>query len=139
MVKLLWHDGVGMSLYTKRLEAGKLNWPASGTGEAVQISAAHLGYLLEEIDWRNLRWTKPAVATERAAKHECRRKGITRDPTHHRQNLAAAGNLHLNVTCRCGETRDQDRPDRDDDPRYTDHPGARAVHGYNAGPNGGSG
>ena len=23
LVKLLWHDGVGMSLYTKRLEAGK--------------------------------------------------------------------------------------------------------------------
>ncbi|WP_281261160.1 IS66 family insertion sequence element accessory protein TnpB [Aliiruegeria haliotis] len=50
LVKLLWHDGVGMSLYTKRLEAGKFIWPTSGTSEAVQISAAQLGYLLEGID-----------------------------------------------------------------------------------------
>ena len=32
LVKLIWHDGVGMSLYTKRLEAGKFIWPASGSG-----------------------------------------------------------------------------------------------------------
>lgn len=63
LVKLLWHDGVGMSLYVKRLEAGKFIWPASSTGEAVAISAAQLGYLLEGIDWRNPRWTqRPAKA-----------------------------------------------------------------------------
>lgn len=63
LVKLLWHDGVGMSLYTKRLEAGKFIWPVSGSGAAVQISAAQLGYLLEGIDWRNPRWTqRPAKA-----------------------------------------------------------------------------
>lgn len=27
LIKLLWHDGVGMSLYVKRLEAGKFIWP----------------------------------------------------------------------------------------------------------------
>ena len=32
LVKLLWHDGVGMSLYTKRLEAGKFIWPVSQDG-----------------------------------------------------------------------------------------------------------
>ena len=58
LVKLLWHDGVGMSLYAKRLEAGKFIWPASGSGEAVQVSAAQIGYLLEGIDWRNPRWTQ---------------------------------------------------------------------------------
>ena len=47
LVKLLWHDGVGMSLYTKRLEAGKFIWPVSQDGTAVSISAAQLGYLLE--------------------------------------------------------------------------------------------
>ncbi len=63
LVKLLWHDGVGMSLYIKRLEAGKFIWPAGGSAEAVQISAAQLGYLLEGIDWRNPRWTqRPAKA-----------------------------------------------------------------------------
>jgi transposase len=58
LVKLLWHDGVGMSLYLKRLEAGKFIWPVSQDGTAVAISAAQLGYLLEGIDWRNPRWTQ---------------------------------------------------------------------------------
>ena len=58
LVKLLWHDGVGVSLYMKRLEAGKFIWPISGLGETVQISAAQIGYLLEGIDWRNPRWTQ---------------------------------------------------------------------------------
>ena len=63
LVKLLWHDSVGMSLYIKRLEAGKFIWPAGSTGAAVAISAAQLGYLLEGIDWRNPRWTqRPAKA-----------------------------------------------------------------------------
>ena len=63
LVKLLWHDGVGMSLYLKRLEAGKFIWPVSPDGTAVAISAAQLGYLLEGIDWRNPRWTqRPAKA-----------------------------------------------------------------------------
>ncbi|WP_409529889.1 IS66 family insertion sequence element accessory protein TnpB [Shinella sp.] len=29
LIKVLWHDGVGMSLYLKRLEAGKSIWPVS--------------------------------------------------------------------------------------------------------------
>ena len=37
LVKILWHDGVGMSLYVKRLEAGKFIWPTSQSGEAVPI------------------------------------------------------------------------------------------------------
>jgi len=52
LVKLLWHDGVGMSLYAKRLEVGKFIWPMNGSGGAMQVSAAQLGYLLEGIDWR---------------------------------------------------------------------------------------
>lgn len=52
-----------MSLYAKRLEAGKFIWPTSESGEAVQISAAQLGYLLEGICWRNSRWRqRPAKA-----------------------------------------------------------------------------
>ena len=31
MVKLIWFDGVGMSLYAKRLEAGKFVWPSSSS------------------------------------------------------------------------------------------------------------
>ncbi len=55
LVKLLWHDGVGMSLYLKRLEAGKIIWPVSGSDETIQVSAVQLGSLLEGIDWRNPR------------------------------------------------------------------------------------
>ncbi|OWV64187.1 transposase [Rhizobium sp. R339] len=58
LVKALWHDGVGMSLYLKRLEAGKFIWPVSQNGCAVPVSAAQLGYLLKWIDWRNPRWTQ---------------------------------------------------------------------------------
>jgi transposase len=52
VIKILWHDGLGMSLYAKRLERGRFIWPAS-RGEAVTITSAQLGYLLEGIDWRN--------------------------------------------------------------------------------------
>lgn len=39
LVKILWHDGVGMPLYLKRLEAGKFIWPVSRPGAAVQIGS----------------------------------------------------------------------------------------------------
>jgi transposase len=52
LVKILWHDGLGMSLYAKRLERGKFIWPSPSDG-VVPISAAQLGYMLEGIDWRH--------------------------------------------------------------------------------------
>jgi transposase len=52
LIKILWHDGLGMSLYAKRLERGKFMWP-SPTNGVVGISAAQLAYMLEGIDWRN--------------------------------------------------------------------------------------
>ena len=60
-MRALWHDGVGMSLYVKRLDHGRFIWPTPADGAAV--SAAQLGYLLEGIDWRNLRhaW-RPSAA-----------------------------------------------------------------------------
>lgn len=58
LVKIVWHDGVGMSLYVKRLEAGRFVWPTGQGGGTVAISAAQLGYLLDGIDWRNPRWTQ---------------------------------------------------------------------------------
>jgi transposase len=55
-IKVLWHDGIGMSLYIKRLEHGRFIWPSPADG-AVAITASQLGYLLDAIDWRNPRWT----------------------------------------------------------------------------------
>ena len=52
LAKILWHDGIGLSLYAKRLDRGKFVWP-SASGGAVSISAAQLAYMLEGIDWRN--------------------------------------------------------------------------------------
>ncbi len=52
LIKVLWHDGLGTSLYAKRLERGRFIWPSPADG-VIAISAAQLGYLLEGIDWRN--------------------------------------------------------------------------------------
>ncbi|WP_456835594.1 MULTISPECIES: IS66 family insertion sequence element accessory protein TnpB [unclassified Bradyrhizobium] len=51
-MKVIWHDGQGACLFTKRLERGKFVWP-SVAGEAVTISPAQMSYLLSGIDWRN--------------------------------------------------------------------------------------
>ena len=62
LVKILWHDGVGMSLYAKRLERGRFIWPSPADG-AIAISAAQLAYMLDGIDWRNpVRIWRPGVA-----------------------------------------------------------------------------
>ena len=51
LVKVIWHDGQGACLFTKRLERGRFIWP-SAVGDPVAITPAQLGYLLEGIDWR---------------------------------------------------------------------------------------
>lgn len=48
LVKILWHDGLGMSLYAKRLERGKFIWPSASDG-AVSISAAQMADVLARI------------------------------------------------------------------------------------------
>ena len=52
LLKVIWHDGQGACLFTKRLERGRFLWPSQADG-AVTISSAQLGYLLSGIDWRN--------------------------------------------------------------------------------------
>lgn len=62
MVKVIWHDGQGMCLFSKKLEKGRFVWPATVDG-AVSLSSGQLGYLLEGIDWRNPQRTwKPEAA-----------------------------------------------------------------------------
>jgi transposase len=56
LIKILWHDGLGMSLYAKRLERGCFIWP-SPTDGIVSITPAQLAYLLDGIDWRNPKHT----------------------------------------------------------------------------------
>jgi transposase len=61
-LKIIWHDGLGMSLYAKRLERGSFVWPHAAGG-IVSISSAQLSYMLSGIDWRNPVYTfRPALA-----------------------------------------------------------------------------
>jgi transposase len=63
LIKILWHDGLGLSLYAKRLERGRFVWPPEVAASApaarapeeraLTISSAQLAYLLSGIDWRN--------------------------------------------------------------------------------------
>jgi len=46
LLKVIWHDGQGACLFTKRLERGRFIWPAPAEG-VVTISSAQLGYLLD--------------------------------------------------------------------------------------------
>ncbi|PZR63416.1 MAG: IS66 family insertion sequence hypothetical protein [Stutzerimonas stutzeri] len=51
LVKVIWHDGQGACLFSKRLERGRFLWPSPADG-VVTITPAQLGYLLEGIDSR---------------------------------------------------------------------------------------
>lgn len=42
LLKILWHDGLGMSLYAKRLERGRFMWATPVDG-AIAITAAQIG------------------------------------------------------------------------------------------------
>jgi transposase len=62
LVKILWHDGLGMSLYAKRLERGRFVWPQATEG-VVALTPATLSMLLEGIDWRQPQRTwRPEMA-----------------------------------------------------------------------------
>jgi transposase len=50
-VKVLWHDGLGICLFIKRLERGQFIWPMSATG-TVMLTPGQLSTLLEACEWR---------------------------------------------------------------------------------------
>ena len=49
-VKILWWDGTGICLLTKRMEDGQFKWPKIEDG-VIRLSAAQLSALLEGLDW----------------------------------------------------------------------------------------
>jgi transposase len=51
LIKLLWFDGDGLCLFSKRLERGRFVWPQATSG-SVALTRAQLSMLLEGIDWR---------------------------------------------------------------------------------------
>jgi transposase len=48
LIKLLWFDGQGLCLFSKRLEKGHFQWPVTDTGR-VSLTPAQLSMLLEGI------------------------------------------------------------------------------------------
>ncbi len=57
LLKIIWWDGQGACLFSKRLEKGRFVWPAAKpapaeAGGKVSLTAAQLAMLLEGIDWR---------------------------------------------------------------------------------------
>ncbi|MGB5587419.1 MAG: IS66 family insertion sequence element accessory protein TnpB [Gammaproteobacteria bacterium] len=64
LVKVLYWDGTGLCLFSKRLEEGRFEWPVSSqAGDTVKLTSVQLSMLIEGIDWRapERRW-RPAVA-----------------------------------------------------------------------------
>lgn len=61
-LKVLWWDGTGLCLFSKRLEDHQFVWPQASSG-AVLLSSAQLSMLLEGIDWRRVTKShKPQLA-----------------------------------------------------------------------------
>jgi len=62
LIKVIWWDGQGACLFSKRLERGRFVWPSPADGR-VAVTAAQLAMLLEGIDWRAPQRTwRPLVA-----------------------------------------------------------------------------
>jgi transposase len=64
LIKIVYWDGAGMCLYTKRIEDGVFLWPPNiEPGRTLSLTSTQLSALIDGINWRNpdQRW-RPAVA-----------------------------------------------------------------------------
>jgi transposase len=52
LIKLIWHDGVGLCMLTKRLEQGQFIWPSADTTGRITLCSAQLAALLDGCEWR---------------------------------------------------------------------------------------
>ena len=64
IVKILFWDGNGLCLFTKRLEHGVFLWPSNvEPGGTLMLTSAQLSMLIDGVDWRvPERIWKPALA-----------------------------------------------------------------------------
>jgi len=53
-LKLVWWDGSGVCLFSKRLEESGFYWPKIGAAQ-VQLQHAQLAALVEGMDWKRVR------------------------------------------------------------------------------------
>ena len=64
LIKIVYWDGTGFCLFTKRIEQGVFLWPPSiEPGETLSLTSAQLSLLIDGVDWRapEQRW-RPAIA-----------------------------------------------------------------------------
>ena len=64
LIKIVFWDGTGLCLFTKRLEHGVFLWPSNvDPGGTLMLNPAQLSMLIDGIDWRapQRQW-RPAVA-----------------------------------------------------------------------------
>lgn len=52
LIKLIWHDGIGLCMLTKRLEHGQFSWPSASATGRIALSSAQLAALLDGCEWR---------------------------------------------------------------------------------------
>ena len=64
LLKILFWDGTGLCLFTKRIDRGNFFWPRlAEPGGSVLLSPAQLAMLLEGIDWHTPeRFWRPLLA-----------------------------------------------------------------------------
>ena len=62
LIKVIWWDGQGACLFSKRLERGHFVWPSPADGK-LGVTPAQLAMLLEGIDWRAPRRTWRPLTT----------------------------------------------------------------------------
>ena len=64
IVKILFWDGNGLCLFTKRIDQGGFVWPTmTGFDGSITLTPAQLAMLIEGIDWRlPERVWRPAIA-----------------------------------------------------------------------------
>ena len=60
VMKVLWSTGDGLCLLSKRLERGRFIWPQVDSGK-VHLTQAQLSMLLEGIDWKQPKHTRPVI------------------------------------------------------------------------------
>ena len=52
LIKLIWLDGIGLCMLSKRLEQGQFAWPSATSTGRMALSAAQLAALLDGCEWR---------------------------------------------------------------------------------------
>jgi transposase len=52
LIKLIWHDGIGLCMLTKKLEQGQFVWPSTTSSGRIALTPSQLTALLDGCEWR---------------------------------------------------------------------------------------